>query len=45
MTRHYYPAGTLPLERSADRGGFSFGDDEHPASMVTRTVTGKRLSR
>jgi hypothetical protein len=29
------------LECGADRGGFRFGNDEHPASMVMRAVTGK----
>jgi hypothetical protein len=30
------------LECGADRSGFRFGDDEHPASMGTRTAAGKR---
>jgi hypothetical protein len=27
---------------STDRGGFCFGDDEHPVSMVARAVIDKR---
>jgi hypothetical protein len=30
------------VEGGADRGGFCLGDDEHPRSMGTRTVTRKR---
>ena len=32
----------LLLECGADCGGFRFGDDEHPHSMMTRAVTGTR---
>jgi hypothetical protein len=35
----------LLLECSADRGGFGFGDDEHPCSMVMGAVTGKPCVR
>ena len=36
---------TSLVEGGADRGGFCLGDDEHPRSMGTRTVTSKRRAR
>lgn len=35
---------TTPVESGADRCGLCLGDDEHPGSMGTRIMTGKRLS-
>ena len=35
---------TTPVESGADRCGLCLGDDEHPRSMGTRIMTGKRLS-
>ena len=33
------------IEHGADRGGFRFGDDDHPMSMVVWAVTGKQYRR